>query len=157
MWYFTWILGVGFAGAFAILNAMWFEAHDSVNPIKPDARDKPMTATRMIRTVSFVAALTAGLALIAVSVLLRHVQETRLHAALPILLLGVASALVYGIGYRPDSRLLRMLFSPVCAWRSSPAARGCSFIILAYSPDNYAIPGRDRIPFSRVAGAPAPV
>ena len=27
MWYFTWILGVGFAGTFAILNAMWFEAH----------------------------------------------------------------------------------------------------------------------------------
>jgi cyd operon protein YbgT len=27
MWYFTWILGVGFAIAFAILNAMWFESH----------------------------------------------------------------------------------------------------------------------------------
>jgi cyd operon protein YbgT len=27
MWYFTWILGVGFAGTFAILNALWFEAH----------------------------------------------------------------------------------------------------------------------------------
>lgn len=27
MWYFAWILGVGFAGTFAILNAMWFEAH----------------------------------------------------------------------------------------------------------------------------------
>ena len=26
MWYFTWVLGVGFAGIFAILNAMWFEA-----------------------------------------------------------------------------------------------------------------------------------
>ena len=25
MWYFTWILGVGFAIAFGILNAMWFE------------------------------------------------------------------------------------------------------------------------------------
>ncbi len=25
MWYFTWVLGVGFACAFAILNAMWFE------------------------------------------------------------------------------------------------------------------------------------
>jgi cyd operon protein YbgT len=25
MWYFTWILGVGFAGAFSILNAMWLE------------------------------------------------------------------------------------------------------------------------------------
>ena len=27
MWYFTWGLGVGFAAAFAILNALWFEAH----------------------------------------------------------------------------------------------------------------------------------
>jgi len=27
MWYFSWILGVGFAGTFAILNAMWFELH----------------------------------------------------------------------------------------------------------------------------------
>jgi len=30
MWYFTWVLGLGFACAFAILNAMWLEvlAHD---------------------------------------------------------------------------------------------------------------------------------
>ena len=28
MWYFTWILGLAFASAFAILNAMWFEVHD---------------------------------------------------------------------------------------------------------------------------------
>jgi cyd operon protein YbgT len=27
MWYFTWVLGVGFSAAFAILNALWFEAH----------------------------------------------------------------------------------------------------------------------------------
>ena len=27
MWYFSWILGVGFAGTFAILNALWFEAN----------------------------------------------------------------------------------------------------------------------------------
>lgn len=27
MWYFAWMLGVGFAVAFAILNAMWFELH----------------------------------------------------------------------------------------------------------------------------------
>lgn len=25
MWYFSWVLGVGLASAFAILNAMWFE------------------------------------------------------------------------------------------------------------------------------------
>ncbi len=27
MWYFAWILGVGLACAFAILNAMWHELH----------------------------------------------------------------------------------------------------------------------------------
>ncbi|BBL76365.1 cytochrome bd-I oxidase subunit CydX [Methylomagnum ishizawai] len=26
MWYFTWILGVGLACAFGIINAMWLEA-----------------------------------------------------------------------------------------------------------------------------------
>jgi cyd operon protein YbgT len=25
MWYFSWILGLGLALAFAVLNAMWFE------------------------------------------------------------------------------------------------------------------------------------
>ncbi len=28
MWYFAWILGLGFAVAFAILNAMWIEFDD---------------------------------------------------------------------------------------------------------------------------------
>jgi len=26
MWYFTWILGIGFALAFGIINVMWLEA-----------------------------------------------------------------------------------------------------------------------------------
>ena len=26
MWYFTWILGLGFAAIFSVLNALWFEA-----------------------------------------------------------------------------------------------------------------------------------
>ncbi|MDI9350345.1 MAG: cytochrome bd-I oxidase subunit CydX [Candidatus Symbiobacter sp.] len=25
MWYFSWILGLGLAASFAILNALWFE------------------------------------------------------------------------------------------------------------------------------------
>lgn len=25
MWYFSWILGIGFALAFGVLNAMWYE------------------------------------------------------------------------------------------------------------------------------------
>ncbi|MDP8568872.1 cytochrome bd-I oxidase subunit CydX [Methylophilus aquaticus] len=35
MWYFTWILGVGFAVMLAILNAMWLESGD-------DQRDEPL-------------------------------------------------------------------------------------------------------------------
>lgn len=27
MWYFSWVLGLGLACAFAILNAMWYELH----------------------------------------------------------------------------------------------------------------------------------
>lgn len=29
MWYFTWILGLGFACAFGILNAIWLEVHET--------------------------------------------------------------------------------------------------------------------------------
>ncbi len=28
MWYFSWVLGVGLACVFAILNAMWFEMRE---------------------------------------------------------------------------------------------------------------------------------
>jgi cyd operon protein YbgT len=28
MWYFSWILGLGLACSFAILNAMWLEVRD---------------------------------------------------------------------------------------------------------------------------------
>lgn len=28
MWYFTWILGLGFAVLLAIVNAMWLESQD---------------------------------------------------------------------------------------------------------------------------------
>ena len=28
MWYFSWILGLGLACTFAILNAMWFEVRE---------------------------------------------------------------------------------------------------------------------------------
>ncbi len=29
MWYFAWVLGSGFACAFAILNAMWLESDET--------------------------------------------------------------------------------------------------------------------------------
>lgn len=35
MWYFTWILGLGFAVLLAVVNAMWLEAQDDANDQKP--------------------------------------------------------------------------------------------------------------------------
>jgi cyd operon protein YbgT len=40
MWYFSWVLGVGFAGAFSILNAMWLELHES-EPVKVRSGGRP--------------------------------------------------------------------------------------------------------------------
>ena len=42
MWYFSWILGVGFAAAFSILNALWLEIHETPDPrdSKGDARTR---------------------------------------------------------------------------------------------------------------------
>jgi predicted membrane protein len=71
---------------------------------------------RAIQVASFFAALAFSLALMLFPFLLRHVPATRLHSALPILLLGVAGAFVHGIGYLPDNRLLRILFGPICSW-----------------------------------------
>ncbi len=36
MWYFSWVLGAGFACTFAVLNAMWLElqADQERNPVR---------------------------------------------------------------------------------------------------------------------------
>ena len=39
MWYFTWVLGSGFACAFAILNAMWLEIREPA-PVRHDGRGR---------------------------------------------------------------------------------------------------------------------
>ncbi len=39
MWYFAWILGVGFAGTFSILNAMWFELQEGASAQSPPRSD----------------------------------------------------------------------------------------------------------------------
>ena len=40
MWYFTWVLGLAFACAFGVLNAMWLEVHEND---APDVRDEWMS------------------------------------------------------------------------------------------------------------------
>ena len=69
-----------------------------------------------VRAVSFVVALAASMTLMLFPFLLRHVPQSRIHTALPVMLFGLAGAFVYGVGYRPDNKLLRILFGPLCAW-----------------------------------------
>ena len=41
MWYFSWILGVGLACSFAILNAMWFELNADASANKQADEETP--------------------------------------------------------------------------------------------------------------------
>jgi cyd operon protein YbgT len=40
MWYFAWMLGVGFACAFGIINAMWLEAECNMDALEAAPHDK---------------------------------------------------------------------------------------------------------------------
>ncbi len=72
--------------------------------------------------------LAAALALSAVLMLDPYALGTRMtptvHSALPLLLLGVSAAFVHGVGFRPDNRVLRTIFSPVAAWPLIAAGSG---------------------------------
>ena len=39
MWYFSWILGIGLAVAFAILKAMWLEVEEGKAPVQTPRDD----------------------------------------------------------------------------------------------------------------------
>lgn len=71
---------------------------------------------RAARPASFAVALVASLSLMLFPFLLHGIDGKRLHTGLPILMLGVAGMFVYGIGYVPDNKLIRVLFGPACAW-----------------------------------------
>jgi cyd operon protein YbgT len=41
MWYFTWILGLGLAVGFGVLNGLWHEFHEIDAPPGADSFDVP--------------------------------------------------------------------------------------------------------------------
>jgi len=43
-------------------------------------------------------------------------QDRAAWVLLPILLLGVSGAFVYGIGFRPESKFVRIVLGPAAAW-----------------------------------------
>ncbi len=46
MWYFSWLLGLPLAAAFAVLNAMWYELIDDEAKKKGAPAGKPAQASR---------------------------------------------------------------------------------------------------------------
>lgn len=46
MWYFSWILGIGVALGFGIINVMWLEANDTFarEPLRADPQGSPPDA-----------------------------------------------------------------------------------------------------------------
>ena len=44
MWYFSWILGLGLALTFGVLNAIWYEVREGTKELRPLAA--PATAAR---------------------------------------------------------------------------------------------------------------
>jgi predicted membrane protein len=71
-------------------------------------------------TSSRAASLPVALGLCATLLLYPRIVGTRLgtveHSALPMLLLGVSGAFVSGLGYRPENRIARVLFSQGVSW-----------------------------------------
>lgn len=70
----------------------------------------------VLRSFSFAIGLVASISLMLFPFVLHNVPAARLHTGLPVIMLGVAGTLVYGIGYIPDNRALRIFFSPLVAW-----------------------------------------
>jgi len=49
MWYFSWILGTGFALAFGVLNAIWYEITDPAggeSDSRPPRAEQPLAAPK---------------------------------------------------------------------------------------------------------------
>ena len=73
-------------------------------------------ATLWLRAISLAVAGVVSVALTVDPYILRGVSGARVHAGLPLLMLGVASALAYGLGFEPGGRVSRVLLHPAFAW-----------------------------------------
>jgi predicted membrane protein len=65
------------------------------------------------RAAALVVAGVVSLILMLDPYVLQGVSQTRLHAGLPLLLLGVSGAFVYGFGFNPANGLIRASIHPL--------------------------------------------
>lgn len=81
-----------------------------------DAARMSAAASGWARALSLAGAGAISLALTLDPFLLNGVPPLRLHAGLPLMMLGVSGAFAHGLGYRPSSRVIRALVAPATAW-----------------------------------------
>jgi predicted membrane protein len=93
-----------------------------------DAAQVSAHASVWARGLSLAAAGAISLALTLDPFLLHGVPPLRLHVGLPLMMLGVSSAFVHGLGYRPSRRILGVFVYPATAW--ALLAAGVSLIAL---------------------------
>ncbi len=73
-------------------------------------------ATIWGRTAALVAAGVISLTLMLDPYMLNGASALRVHEGLPLLMLGVSSAFVYGLGFRPARIATRVLLHPAVTW-----------------------------------------
>ena len=69
-----------------------------------------------LRALSLATAGFGSLALMLDPYLLSGISSARLHDALPLTMFGTTGLFVYGFGFEPKTKLLRIVFHPVTAW-----------------------------------------
>jgi hypothetical protein len=81
----------------------------------PDERPARL-ATGLARAASLATAGAISFALMLDPYILNGVSAFRVHAGLPLLMLGASSAFAYGLAFRPSGRITRVLLHPALAW-----------------------------------------
>jgi predicted membrane protein len=77
---------------------------------------QPPRARGGLRALSFAIAGVASLALMVDPYVLSGVSEARVHSALPLMMFGTVGLFMYGLGFAPKTRALRLVFHPAVAW-----------------------------------------
>lgn len=70
----------------------------------------------LLRTLSFIVALLLATLIVLYPRAIAEDSTSVSHGALVLMLLGMSSAWVYGLGFTPRNRWLRGVFSPWVAW-----------------------------------------
>ena len=79
------------------------------------------------RLISLLAASALALLILIYPIALAHPGSMPSHGSLTLMMLGICAGFVHGVGFTPESALLRWLLHPILAW----LMMGMGLILLA--------------------------